>query len=459
MNLEDRNIRALLESEVVNSLLNNKQYFGTCIHHLEPKYFAEPGMKLLFNNIKDFFIEYGSIPSLKELILSFKDASKGQKELIRTAIKEVKDKSNINEDMLLEKTEYFIKDSIFSDAIILGAEALGEANYEKKLESFSLAEESVKISLNSDFGVLLDDIDKVYDEFQEKPGIKLGIKSFDKMIGSGFTPKTLHSVMAASGVGKSAAMTAFAVQFLLQKQDVVFISLEMSEAEVSKRIYANLYDIDIGNLPNVDKQVIKNKYNNIKGSIGQLVTKEFSAGSLTPLGLDGFLTKLKNEKGIYTPVVIIDYLGLMASDKMTDVDNSYSYFGSIAEELRAVAQRRNLVMFTPLQLNRSAVNNLEADQSALSESMKILMTLDSAFILSQTPEMKDQGKMKVNFVKNRMSGKTWSFEIGFNYQKFRFDDRFFMGDSNITEYETKDPLSDAEFNTAAVDNLKGLMNL
>lgn len=453
MNLEDKNIRALLESEVVNSLLHNREYFGLSIHHLEPKYFAEPGMKLLFANIKDFYVEYGSIPTLKELIISFKDSTKGQKELVRGAIKEVKEKTNINQDMLIEKTEFFIKDSIFSDAIILGAEALSEANYEKKLESFSLAEESVKVSLNSDFGVLLDDIDKVYDEFQEKPGIKLGIPSFDKMIGSGFTPKTLHSAMAASGVGKSAAMTAFAVQFLLQKQDVVFVSLEMSEAEVSKRVYANLYDIVIADLPNVEKQVIKNKYAKIKDNIGQLVTKEFSAGSLTPLGLDGFLTKLKNEKGINNPVVIVDYLGLMASDKMTDVDNSYSYFGSIAEELRAVAQRRNLIMFTPLQLNRSAVNNLEADQSSLSESMKILMTLDSAFIISQTPEMKDQGKMKINFVKNRMSGKTWSFDIGFDYKKFRFDDRFFMGDSNFTQAETQDPL-----NTSPVGNLKNLMS-
>jgi len=87
----------------------------------------------------------------------------------------------------------------------------------------------------------------------------------------------------------------------------------------------------------------------------------------------------------------------------------------------------------------------------LSESMKILMTLDSAFIISQTPEMKEQGKMKINFVKNRMSGKTWSFDIGFNYKKFRFDDRFFMGDSNITEIENKDPLN------SALGNLDDLM--
>lgn len=437
MNLEDTSIKALLEYEVVNNLLHDKQYFNTTIHHLQDKYFTEPGMKLLFNHTKNHYLNFGNIPNLKELILSFKDSSNQEKELAKNAIKEVKDPSSINKDMLLEKTEFFIKDAIFSDAIIMGAEALGTHDHAKKMRSFALAEESVKVSLDSDFGVLLDDIDKVYDEFKEKPGVRLGIASFDKMIGSGYTSKTLHSAMAASGVGKSAAMTAFAVQFLLQKKDVVFISLEMSEAEVSKRIYANLYDINISDLPNIDKLVIKQKYQKIKPNVGELVIKEFPAGGLTPLGLDGFLTKLQNEKGIKEPLVIVDYLGLMASDRMKNSDNSYAYYGSIAEELRSIAQRRNLVMFTPLQLNRSAINNLESDQSSLSESMKILMTLDSAFIIAQTPEMKEKGEMKINFVKNRMSGKTWSFQIGFDYKKFRFDDRFFMGDSNVTEVETK----------------------
>ena len=63
------------------------------------------------------------------------------------------------------------------------------------------------------------------------------------------------------------------------------------------------------------------------------------------------------------------------------------------------------------------------------------MILDSAFIIAQTPEMKEQGKMKINWVKNRMSGKTWSFDIGFDYHKFRFIDSFNVAGENVTAAE------------------------
>jgi hypothetical protein len=92
-------------------------------------------------------------------------------------------------------------------------------------------------------------------------------------------------------------------------------------------------------------------------------------------------------------------------------------------------------MWTALQLNRSAVNNLEADQSSLSESMKILMILDALVIISQTKEMKEKGELKCSFVKNRFSGKTWDFKIGFDYNKFRFDDKYNLDGENITNFK------------------------
>lgn len=302
----DQNIKALLENEVISNLLSQKTFFNLTIHHLEEKYFTEPGMNLLFKNIKSHYLEFGNIPNMKELILSFRDASKSEKDLIRIAVKEVSTPSDINQEMLLKQTEYFIKDAIFSSAIILGADALGEHDHQKKMESFALAEESVKISLNDDLGVSLAEIDKVFDDFIDKPGILPLIKSWDVMLGTGFRPKTLSILAAASGVGKSAALCDFAVKFMQQGQDVVFISLEMSESEVAKRIYSNLYDIDISLIAGVEKQVIKQKYKKIKDDCGELIIKEFPTGSLTALGIEGFLAKLENEKGIDHTARLLD---------------------------------------------------------------------------------------------------------------------------------------------------------
>jgi len=102
--------------------------------------------------------------------------------------------------------------------------------------------------------------------------------------------------------------------------------------------------------------------------------------------------------------------------------------------------------------HNSAYNNLEAGNESVSESMKTLHTLDSAFLILQTQEMKEAGKLKIVFTKNRFSGITKSFEIGFDYNHFRFEDKFFINGENITETKSGD--DDIEkFN----DQLSGLM--
>ena len=274
MNLEDKNIKVLLENEVISTLLDDPNYFGQTIHHLKKEYFGDIGSATLFDSIKKHYQEFQRIPTLKDIILSHKGSNQQTKEIVKTAIKELQSNNQlVHIDLLLQQTELFIKDAIFTQALIMGAEAMGSHNQEKKLESFVLAEESVKVSLDSDFGIFIEEIDKRFDDYQAKHGIKLNIPSFDEIIGDGFTPKTLHLITAASGVGKSAMLCSFGVQFLLQGKDVVIISLEMAESEFYKRIDANLFDITISSLPGIEKQVLKNTYNKLKGGIGEFVVK------------------------------------------------------------------------------------------------------------------------------------------------------------------------------------------
>ena len=454
--MSEKTISDLLEEEIIAGLLSDRVYFTSVIHYLEPKYFEDLGYQLLLEGIKKVYVQYTKIPTIKELLLSFKDASKQDKQLIGAAVKvvnEVKLDHQLNDEMLINLTEKFIKAAIFAESIIMGAEALGTHDHDKMNESFKIAEEAVKVTLTSDLGIGLAEIDKRFDEYLPKNGLKLDIPSFDDVIGDGYTPSTLHLIISPSGVGKSALLSTFAVQFLKQGRDVVMISLEMSEAQFYKRIDSNLFDIDIYDLGKVDKQVLKNKYNQVKDGLGRLVVKEFPAGSLTPLGVDSFLDKLKTEENINDPIVMVDYLTLMKSDLLKASDNSYGYFKSVAEELRAIAQKRKLVIFTPMQSNRSSVNNLDADQSTLSDSMAVYMTSDSAFLVLQTPDMKEKGEMKINFVKNRMSGKTYSFSIGYDYKRFRIDDRFFMNGSNVSTQTN--PITG--LNTG--NDLSGLMKL
>jgi len=438
--------KELLQEEVIYHLIQNKKYFEDVFPYLKSEYFNyEYGV--ILDHIHSFYKEYKTSPNLKELVLTFQNSPKQEKDIIKEKINELKLKptdakgdTTINHDLLMNLSEKYIKQKIFEKAIITGAEGLGSNNEEKLKKSFQLAEESVKVNLSSDLGIKLNEISKRFDDYLPKNGIKLNIESFDNMIGDGYTPSTLHLIISPSGVGKSAMLSTFAVQFLLQKRDVVIISLEMAESQFYKRIDANLFDIPIHDLGTKieNKEVLEIKYNEFKDDLGNLYIKEFPAGSLTPLGIDAYLNKLANEEQIKNPIVMVDYLTLLKSDILKQGDNSYGYFKSVAEELRSVAQKRKIIIFSPMQSNRSSINNIEADQSTLSDSMAVYMTADSAFMILQTPEMKQEQKMKINFVKNRMSGKTYNFDIGYDYSKFRIVDKYKNTNTNTNTNTNND---------------------
>jgi replicative DNA helicase len=243
------------------------------------------------------------------------------------------------------------------------------------------------------------------------------------MLGKGIYPKSLTTFLAPPGIGKTAAMIAFLCQFLRQGKDCVFISLEMSEKEVMKRVYSNLLDIDIHLLDSIDPTVIQDRYNTIKDGLGTLTIKEYPSYSASALNIESFLEKYEQKTGIDKPIVFVDYLGIMNSARLKSSNvNSYEYIKSITAELRGVAQERDLQIFTAGQLNRNAVGNLEAGQETVADSAGISAFSDAMIFLLQTKTMKEEGKILMNFEKNRYSGKTYSFEIGFDYSHMRFED-------------------------------------
>jgi len=443
-------MKEIFEEEIISKLFNDPEYFGGVMPFLKKRYFGEAGNAEVFGSIAEFYSKYGSKPSMRDIIIMLKDKPQAVKDVAVKSIRKINEaKVPVSGEMLEEKTEEFIKNAIFTESLIAGAEAMSTGDDAKKAKSFALAEEAFKVSLNNDFGLVIDDVEKRIDYYQtELNGYKVNIPSFDDMIGPGFLKKTLNVVGAPSGVGKSAALCAFSSEFLLQGQDVVIFTLEMREEEYFKRIDCNILDIPIWDLDKVDPEVIKSKYEKIKNDVGTLHVKEFATGSLNSLMVQSYLEKLKVEKGISSPIVVVDYLGLMASHRVKPDIGPYSYYKSITEELRAVAQKLDLCILTAVQLNRSANQNLEAGNEAVSDSNGVIMTADSVFMLLQTKQMKHDKELMVNFTKNRMSGKTWDFKIGFDYGKMKFEDRFYQGASGGNP---QNPPSNSYNSVASID--------
>jgi replicative DNA helicase len=127
---------------------------------------------------------------------------------------------------------------------------------------------------------------------------------------------------------------------------------------------------------------------------------------------NGVIDYLKKAKGWQPDMVIIDYLELMLSTRGDENSENYLRQKSVATQIRALAARHNVCIFTATQTNRSG-NESESqekgiDVTQIAESYGKAMSIDYLISINQTQEeyqkAKDSGgpaDARLFFAKNR----------------------------------------------------------
>jgi len=153
----------------------------------------------------------------------------------------------------------------------------------------------------------------------------------------------------------SALMASIAANMVVDKKSVLYITLELSEEEVMKRVDANILNVNLNHFKELSANEIENKFEKIKDNIGEIVVKEYGAGTFNVLHLGGLLNDLLNQENPFIPdVIFIDYLGIASSSRISlaKAGGSYGYVKAIAEEFHAFAKKYDLPVISASQLNR-----------------------------------------------------------------------------------------------------------
>ena len=234
---------------------------------------------------------------------------------------------------------------------------------------------------------------------------------------NGFSSHNTH-------VGKSALMCHQAASYLSLGHNVLYITFEMSDKEISKRIDANLFDVTMDDLKMIPKNIFMNKVSQIKEKTrGRLKVKEYPTAGANVSHIRAHLNELKLKKGFIPDVLIIDYLNIMSSTRYRLAsENSYAYVKAIAEEVRGLAQEYDVPIWSASQFNRSSAGSSNPDFSGIAESFGVAFTVDFSAALVATEELIGQGLMMVKQLKNRYSDMNLcpKFFIGFDRTHMRF---------------------------------------
>ncbi len=270
---------------------------------------------------------------------------------------------------------------------------------------------STRFVQDDDMGADFDDVEQhVQDSSKFK--IKSGFETLDHMLGGGWDIQTLNVVMAETNNGKSLWMQNFAVKSADMGHNVLYITLEMSERKVMKRLGAMRLKIPINDYDNQSKDTdfIKTKIDALKRvdgndlfekKVGKIISKFWAAGTATVNDFDNYIQRLKEKRGIKIDLIIVDYITLIAANKGSNADNLYTKGKHLAEGLRAMGAKYMCPVITGVQVAKDAWNSSDITLEAVPESKAIAETADTFFAIIRTEEMKRQNLYRFKLLKQR----------------------------------------------------------
>lgn len=230
-----------------------------------------------------------------------------------------------------------------------------------------------------------------------------------------------------TGVGKSITMCHFAAAALMQRKNVLYITLEMSEERIAERIDANLLDIDINKIVSMPQETFENKITNIqKKTSGKLIIKEYPTSTAHAGHFKHLLNELKIKKKFVPELIIVDYLNICASQryKSNGNVNSYNYYRGVAEELRALGVEFDVPVISAGQLNREGYGSSDPDMTDSSDSFGISFTADLIIAIISNPDLEKLNQVIFKQIKNRYNDVNYynKFVVGIDRPKMRLFD-------------------------------------
>ena len=397
-----------IEKTILSNLLFNPEYCKDVFPYMSEEYFQNPVEKKLFDTIASYIIKYNEPPSKEALSISIsnrEDLNENTYKEITELLDDLKIDQNTSKEFLRDETEKFCQDRAIYNSIMTSINILDGKH--KTLDKGSIPQlltDALSISFDTYIGHdLLEEAGERWEYLRRKHArIPMNIAIIDEVTKGGWPRKSLVTLVAGSGVGKSLIMCHNAASALIQGYNVLYISMELSSEEVSRRIDANLIDTTLDDMAFLSKEAYVKKIDRIKENTkGKLIVKDYPTGSASAAHFRHLLNELKLKKNFTPDIIFVDYLNICASSKVKGGSKSqYEVVKFVAEELRALSFEFDCCIVTASQLNRSGYSS-DPDATNISESLGILFTSDAVFAVVSNEELEEQSAVLFIQLKNR----------------------------------------------------------
>lgn len=414
------------ERRMLRVLFIDQEFATTAGLHLSHEHFSTPSLRWLAQKIVGYVREHGAGVSkdalaielerdikIGRLTATHRDAAKALVEAIDTP---VKDRSYVKEELFR-----FIKNQTVDRAIRSSIDHLDSQDFEsvdKELQKVL----DVQLSLDGGLGhffVRDRQIRRTRRKSYKFDGIATGLFLDEKLKPKGIPPKSLTTIVAPSGVGKSGVLMFMARSAVVNSNaKVLYVTTELSEDVVCDRLDASFTGVSI-NMLEKERKTVSKKVRDLGAKYGEfLVVKEFPPATLTPSGLRAYIRQLERVS-FYPQAIYIDSADDMIpdpADRGRDRDG-YEDAGAVWRGCRKLSYDVRAPVATASQTQRGALNKEHVDWDQIADSAKKVMVSDVVVILQQTREEHRQGVGRFYIGKNRFGSAKSEWKVRLDWAR------------------------------------------
>lgn len=241
-----------------------------------------------------------------------------------------------------------------------------------------------------------------------KPGLSTGCPDLDAVLAGGLRPGTLTVIGARPGVGKTAAGIGIAVHAALQGHGALFVSLEMTEAELMDRVIANLASVRLIHL--IRHTLGDSEWSAVQKAVDRLASVPLAVVDNPTLGLTAIrsIARDRTRTAAGLSLLVIDYLSLM--QPANPRADRHEQVAAMSRGLKLLAKELHVPVIALHQLNRESEKRVgkKPQLSDLRESGAVEADADNVWLLHRPDEPDDPRQGEIDFIvaKNRQGPTT-----------------------------------------------------
>lgn len=393
---------------ILSQIFSNPDIYTRCKNILKPDYFDKDFHDSI-SYVHDYAQKYNAAPPLIEIKnvggYDYDDIKVGE----------------IHTQSVLDKVGEYCRHKALALAVEKGMDLVHQKKYGGIEE---LIREAMLVSIQNELGLdIYEDPANVINSLKNMQGsFSSGWDTLDYKLFGGFGRQELEIFAAQSGGGKSVVLQNLAVNFSKLGRAGAYISLELAEELVTVRLYSMMIDTPITRVKNdvsdTELRIMMEKKSNAMLRVHRLPESVTTTGDI-----ESYVRELQIKTGIKLDYICVDYLDLLTSERVAPGDNTFTKDKYVSEELRALAMKMDLTVFTASQFNRSGIQEETKNnksQSQIAGGISKIYTADNVIFIDTR---KDLGEMWFDFVKTRNSSAVGSrLRMSYNMDSLRILD-------------------------------------